>query len=144
MISSFMGEWRFLSNFWEVVIQFDGEFYNSVEHAYQALKTLDINERMRIQKCVTPGEAKLVGKTLTLRSDWDEVKLGLMEKLLRQKFAPGLLITDRLCQTYPRILIEGNYWGDTFWGMCNGVGENHLGKLLMKIRNEMHVRHEDL
>lgn len=134
-IRQFKDEFRYLSNFHPCSIVFEEEVYPSVEHAYQAAKTLDLHERALIRAKRRPGEAKKAGQQVVLRPDWEEVKLSIMEHLLRQKFASGNL-RIWLLATKGYELIEGNYWNDTFWGVCNGVGENHLGKLLMKIREE--------
>ncbi len=141
MIDSFTGPYRFLSNFWmltfEVFLSDDPSVgYPSTEHAYQAAKTTDLTLRRDILT-LTPGRSKRFGMHVKMRPDWDTAKLGIMEHLLRQKFAftPASL-AQRLDDTGDTILIEGNTWGDVYWGVCHGVGENHLGKLLMKIRAE--------
>lgn len=134
MIKSFRS--TFLSNFWFVPVSLDGEIYRSVEHAYQAAKTLDPKERKMIQAANLPTQAKHLGKCVKLRPDWNDVKLVVMEDLLRQKFQHKAL-KDRLFRTGSQELIEGNTWNDTFWGVCNGVGENNLGKILMKIRGDI-------
>lgn len=133
-ISSFSGPHRFLSNFWSVEVTLDGVVYHSVENAYQAAKTLDRNARSVLTYC-TAGDAKRIGKGFELRPDWENIKLAVMEDLLRQKFSQEPH-RSRLLETVGRELVEGNWWGDTFWGVCQGFGENHLGKLLMKIRDE--------
>lgn len=133
MIPEFQGEFRFLSNFWPCVIEFEGIKFPSVEHAYQAAKTLDIKERQRIAKLFTPGKAKRAGKELKIRPDWEEIKIPIMRELLMKKFSHRELMF-RLKKTEGE-LIEGNEWGDIFWGICRGQGENHLGKLLMEIRD---------
>lgn len=136
MISRFSGEYRWLSNFWLVDILYEGRVYASVEHAYQAAKTDNPLARQAIAAQPTPGAAKRAGQLFPLRKDWDDVKLKAMENLLRIKFAdPGL--RRKLLDTNDELLVEGNVWGDTFWGICDGTGENHLGKLLMKIREEL-------
>lgn len=137
MISEFQGKYRWLSNFWPCEVILDGEKYSSVELAYVAAKTLDKNIRSQIQECKTPGQAKRFGRTLKLRNDWDNIKLFIMEDLLRQKFAKRSELGNKLIATGEQQLIEGNNWGDRFWGVCRGRGLNHLGKLLMKIRNEI-------
>lgn len=139
MINRFKDEYRWLSNFYPCVVKMDGESYPSVEHAYQASKTLDIKKRKQFQNDnLTSGQAKKLGKTLQIRPDWEDIKLSIMEELLRQKFNQRLF-KIRLIETNNKELIEGNNWGDTFWGIYNGKGSNHLGKLLMKIRGILQI-----
>lgn len=135
-ITEFQGKYRFLSNFWPCQIHFEGLTFPSVEHAYVAAKTTNLQHRETIRQLPSAGEAKRYGRKIKLRSDWEAVKLDCMLDFLEQKFAlekfgPGLL------ETGDRELIEGNRWGDTFWGVCEGVGENHLGRLLMQVRDEI-------
>lgn len=138
LIYNFTGEYRFLSNFWPCRIVFDRLIYPSVEHAYVAAKTLNPAERAFVRKCcLSPGDAKRFGRELTLRRDWDAVKLAVMEDFLRQKFAPHTPLAEKLLATGDAKLVEGNTWGDTFWGRCRGKGRNHLGNLLMIIREEL-------
>jgi ribA/ribD-fused uncharacterized protein len=136
-IDSFSGEYRWLSNFWFCPVTLDGIVYPSTEHAYQAAKFDDPKMRDNICKAATFKQAKHLGYAAGLRLDWELVKLKVMEDLLRQKFKPGSDLAVKLISTQGRKLIEGNTWGDTFWGICKGKGHNHLGKLLMKIREEL-------
>jgi ribA/ribD-fused uncharacterized protein len=138
MIDSFRGEYRFLSNFYPANVVLDGLTYSSVEHAYQAAKTLDEHYRARIRHTATPGDAKRLGRRIFLRSDWKQAKVGVMFELLRQKFAEEPL-RGRLLATGDEELVEGNEWGDTFWGVCGGRGENMLGMLLMRVRGELNA-----
>lgn len=135
-IDEFKGDFRFLSNFSPVEVKYDGNVYKSVEHAYQAAKTLDDNIRKTIREAETAGKAKKIGKNIPLREDWNDVKIDIMESLLREKFSKQLF-KQLLKNTGDAELIEGNTWGDEFWGVYNNYGHNHLGKLLMKIRNEL-------
>lgn len=135
-INRFRGSHFFLSNFYFCFVNLDGELYPSVEHAYQAAKTLNKSKRFTIQTAKDPATAKRLGRRVSHRRDWKEVKLSVMEGLLKQKFSDGEL-RQRLINTGNEEIIEGNTWGDTFWGVCNGKGENQLGKLLMKIREEI-------
>lgn len=134
-IDKFDGEYRWLSNFWPCAISFNGLVFSSLEAAYVAAKTDDPTEIMYINT-LTPGQAKKYGRTLELRPDWDEVKVYAMLFLLRKKFKKGSDLAKMLDATGDAELIEGNTWGDTFWGVCNGIGENNLGKLLMQVREE--------
>jgi ribA/ribD-fused uncharacterized protein len=133
VIDSFAGRNSFLSNFFPCKIRFEGITYLTSEHAFQAAKTLDIDERKLIALAPTAGKAKRMGRKLKLRRDWDSVRIEIMEAILRIKFSDPDLLT-RLLETGTEELVEGNNWGDRFWGKVNGEGENQLGKLLMKIR----------
>lgn len=132
-IAGFFGPNRFLSNFVPVKIRFAGLLYPTVEHAYVAAKTLDPQKQRFITHIEFPGEAKQYGKRLVLRPDWDTVKFDIMREFLIQKFTQEPY-QSKLLATGNAYLEETNSWGDTIWGVCNGVGENNLGKLLMKIR----------
>jgi len=134
-IKEFQGEFRFLSNFWPVEIENEGMQFMSVEHAFQAAKTTDIVEKILIQVSISPGKAKKLGRLVHLKENWEEIKIEVMLQLLRKKFSDPIL-KQKLIDTNEAILEEGNTWNDTFWGIYNGVGENHLGKLLMKVREE--------
>ncbi len=139
-IASFSGEYRYLSNFWPAEVTFEGHRYPSVEHAYQAAKTLDAEARARIAALPTPSEAKRAGRALTYRADWDRVKLDVMERCVRDKFINHAVLGAKLLATGEAELVEGNDWGDEFWGVCEGRGANHLGKILMKVRAELRQR----
>jgi ribA/ribD-fused uncharacterized protein len=142
VIHEFRGEYRFLSNFVPVEVEFEGMKFSSVEHAYVAAKTTNPVTRAYIQTIETPGEVKRYGRTLELREDWEDVRLEVMEGLLRQKFSKQPF-KDLLRLTGDAYIVEGNVWHDNFWGSCRcencGVnkGENHLGRLLMEIRGEI-------
>lgn len=134
-ITSFKGYYFFLSNFYTVNIVYDQLTYPSVEHAYQAAKTLDLGYRELIQRASTAGKAKQIGKVVPIRDNWELIKIAVMRNLVRQKFQDEQL-NSRLQNTSPAVLEEGNYWGDTFWGVdLDGNGSNWLGKILMEIRD---------
>jgi ribA/ribD-fused uncharacterized protein len=141
-IDKFEGENRFLSNFWlcDIYDTEDEEVYRSVEHIFQAKKTLDKKERKAIRECATPGQAKKMGKTVTLRADWEQVKIPYMKTFVKQKFVIHRDLLEKLLATGDEELIEGNTWGDDFWGVCNnGIGQNNLGKILMEVRDELRL-----
>lgn len=135
-INKFAGEFHFLSNFHPSYILYDGIVWRNAEAPYQAMKTEDINQRLNIAEFEKPGEAKKYGRLLTLREDWDDIKLEIMEDVVRCKFGQNALLREMLLATENLELIEGNTWGDKYWGVCDGEGENHLGKILMKVRDE--------
>ncbi len=136
-IDSFSGTYHWLSNFSPAPVRYGLVTYPTVEHAYQAAKTNDADQRKSIKLADSPGRAKHMGQRVTLRPDWETVKLDVMRDLLWQKFAPGTELARKLLTTGDAQLIEGNYWGDIFWGVCRGQGENHLGRLLMAVREKL-------
>jgi ribA/ribD-fused uncharacterized protein len=135
-IDSFSGQYRFLSNFWPSPVMLDGEIYPTVEHAFQAAKTRDPGMRNVIRMASSPGLAKRLGRSVRLRDDWETIKVPIMSDLVWLKFQDRIL-RQALIGTNPAQLIEGNSWNDTFWGVCNGVGQNHLGRILMNIREHL-------
>ena len=123
-IMNFEGEFGFLSNFWpSLIIEGDERWITS--------------EREKIRNAPTPGKAKRLGRKATLRDDWDGIKITVMLHTLRLKFGQNRKEREMLLATGDRLLIEGNHWGDTFWGVCDGEGENMLGILLMQVRDEI-------
>lgn len=135
-VTSFGGAQRFLSNFYECprTVIHDGLQYPTVEHAFQAAKSLDPIARRLVADQRTPGDAKRAGRQLALRKDWEDVKLDVMRSCVRAKFELDESLALQLYRTWPMPLIEGNHWNDTFWGVCRGRGENWLGRILMEVR----------
>lgn len=136
IINKFSGRYNFLSNFYPCRIYLDGIAFPSVEHAFQAAKTLNIEERKNVAVCRTSAEAKKYGRNVELRNDWERVKVQIMLDLLRQKFQ-NVSLKELLISTEDAELVEGNTWNDTFWGVSNNTGSNMLGKLLMQVRSEI-------
>ncbi len=137
-ISCFREEYIFLSNFYEAEVTWGGLTYGSSEAAFQAQKCADEAEK----QCFTefgPGKSKGVGRRVRLRPDWEEVRVGIMEEIIRAKFTQHPELACRLLATGGKVLVEGNRWGDTFWGVDwrTGQGENHLGRILMQVREEL-------
>ncbi|MCM1230243.1 MAG: NADAR family protein [Ruminococcus flavefaciens] len=108
--------------------------YSSVEAAFQSMKTLDYDQRVKFCH-YTPTIAKRVGRHIALRDDWDQIRDAVMWTCLVQKFEQHPDLVEKLIGTKTNMIIEGNSWGDCYWGVCNGVGENRLGYMLMQIRN---------
>lgn len=136
-IDCFDGEYAFLSNFYDSPIEKDGIVYPTNEHFFQAMKTLDNEERKKIAAAETPGKAKRMGRNVKLRPDWEQSKFQIMKEGLTLKFLCHKDLAEKLVATGDAWLIEGNWWGDTYWGVCNGVGHNMLGNLLMEIRGDL-------
>lgn len=140
IINSFSGKYHFLSNFSEAEVWLDGMSYPSTEYAYQAAKTFDARWRRKIQLAESPNEAKRLGRKAPLRDNWEDIKDEIMYKMVRQKFRQHADLTELLLSTGDAELVEGNWWGDTYWGVCKGKGKNMLGKTLMAVREELKER----
>lgn len=135
-IKEFRGLYHFLSNFHEASVYWDGITYRNNEAAFQSAKLVDKNERLQFAD-MSPNEAKKLGRVVTLRKDWEDVKLNIMYEIVKAKFTQNAGLTIRLLETGDVLLEEGNHWGDRYWGTVNGIGENHLGKILMRVREEL-------
>lgn len=165
MISSFTDKYAFLSNFYPCIINEERKYFEkkeipelnitdvgydiihhfnwpSAEHYYQSLKTINLEEKIKVFLCKTPGQAKRMGNKLTLISNWEKIKVPNMEFVVTEKFRQNKDLLELLLNTYPERLLEGNYWHDNFWGKClckkcsDIITKNHLGIILMSIRNQ--------
>lgn len=137
MINEFRGKYYFLSNFYSSPVTYEGLIYLNNEATFQSAKTFSDRE------CFTnldPSSAKKLGRRVQLRSDWEDVKYNVMYEIVKAKFTQNLKLKAKLLETDNQHLEEGNTWGDEIWGTVNGVGENNLGKILMRVREE--IRHE--
>lgn len=137
-VTSFRGAYDFLSNMYSATFMWDGRTYRNSEAAFQSAKTLDPVERDTFSE-MNGVTAKREGKKVALRKDWEEVKVEIMEEVVRAKFSQNPELKERLVATGAMELMEGNNWHDTFWGVNAKTleGENHLGQILMKVRAEL-------
>lgn len=137
-IMTFRGKYDFLSNMYTATFEWDGRTYRNSEAAFQSAKSLDPAVRDEFSE-MTGVVAKREGKKVKLRGDWESVKDGIMEEVVRAKFSQNPDLLQRLIDTGDIELTEGNRWHDTYWGvdLMSGKGENHLGIILMKIRSEL-------
>lgn len=135
-IDRFDGKYRFLSNFADCRVVYGRVDYKNAEAAFQAQKTLDMDERERIAE-MDPGQAKRAGRRVSLRHDWEDVKRAEMARIVAAKFRQDGDLARLLLETGSAELVEGNTWNDTFWGVCRGKGQNWLGRILMALRQEM-------
>ena len=146
-IHEFQGDYRFLSNFWDSPIPIPGVgTFATAEHLYQALKTTDRAEVAQVLHAPTAGQAKRMGQNLTLRSDWDAVKLRAMQITVSRKFYANYDLLQMLWNTGDSPLIEGNHWHDNYWGSCSCAAcadkpkLNRLGYILMDLRSETYAQ----
>lgn len=138
-IDSFQCEYEFLSNFYEgrdQIIRDEGLSYKSVEAAFQAAKTLSKKMR-KVFTELSPSAAKYLGRHIELRDDWESIKDDVMLRLVTYKFTHSEGLRELLLDTEDAELIEGNWWNDKYWGVCNGEGQNKLGKILMQVREKL-------
>ena len=142
----FGGGYHPFSNFYPAPVEFEGLIYSTGEGAFQAAKTLEIENRKSFQN-IPPGVAKKMGRRLKLRKDWEEVKYKVMVEILKSKFSNGEL-QKILLDTGDRYIIENtSRWHDNIWGNCecemsNYIeGQNLLGKALMEVRCEIRRHH---
>lgn len=136
-ILGFFGPFRWLSNFHYANVELDGVLYTTNEHAYQAAKHLDLDYRAFIGRLTKPRDAMVAGRDRPARQGWDEMKYDVMWDLNAQKFSNHPKLREMLLETGDAYLEETNSWGDIYWGVCNGVGQNNLGKILMDVRSKI-------
>lgn len=135
-IDYFREEYEFLSNFYPTKLIFNGVTYYNAEAAYQAQKSLLQTMRFRFSN-LSADEAKKLGQIIEMRPDWDEIKYVVMKQVVYAKFTQNPTLAQDLLDTGDKPLKEGNTWGDVYWGvdLKTGEGENHLGEILMQIRD---------
>ena len=143
VIDIFRGKFAFLSNFHPSRIEYQGITYPTVEHAYQAAKFQDRETKLMIAALKTPGDAKRAGKYRKMSGaaarKWDVDRVEVMMELIRIKFSRDPMRALLLGMTWDWKLVEGNWWGDKFWGVDGKTGEgmNILGEILMIVRKEI-------
>jgi len=147
-ITNFRGKHKFLSNFYSPCpVTYEGMTFPSTEHAYQAAKFTDKKLRVQLLKENKPVDVKRLARKLeregNRRDDWNDIKIDVMEGLVMQKFTRYNDLKTSLINTGNARLVEGNTWHDNIWGVCScpkcvGItGQNHLGKVLMRVRKEV-------
>ena len=146
MIVRFEADYAFLNNSFPCSVVWEGVEYQSVEHAFQASKTIDVEQSEAIRNAPTPLEAYHLGMRVTLRPNWNESRFDVMLGCLRAKFRDPVLREKLLATGETTKLVNDTYvsfthnpWfrRDRVWGMYDGTGENRLGELLMQIRKEL-------
>lgn len=130
-IEKFEGKYHFLSNFHNAKIIYEGITYDNNEAAFQAQK--DLSRKLEFTN-IPPNQAKKLGRRVNLRKDWEQVKIPIMEEIVYAKFTQNAELLQKLLDTGDAKLVEGNWWNDKFWGICNGEGRNELGKILENLR----------
>ena len=151
IISKFFGEYAFLSNFSDHPVTMQGPFptleptvFPTAEHAYQAAKATTREDFEKVVSAPTPGVAKKIGRRIKVRGGWEDVKISVMAAVVEAKFAAGSQLATQLLETGSATLVEGNEWGDDFWGAYKGRGVNMLGVILMDRRSELLAATQDV
>ena len=134
-INGFIGGYRWLSNYHECPVYYEGIKYPSSENAFMAAKTLLYSERLQFTN-ISSDEAKVIGRTIKLRPNWNEIRVEVMYAVVFDKFYRNKGLRKWLLATGDKLLVDGNDRNDKFWGVCEGEGENMLGKILMQIRKD--------
>ncbi|WP_413221473.1 NADAR family protein [Tritonibacter mobilis] len=127
------------SNFAPYGVAFEGTWWRTVEHYFQAMKFHDADHRDHIRRCHKPKAAKALGMTraIPLRTDWEEVKDDIMLTAVRCKFQTHAAPRQLLLSTGEATLVE-NAPMDAYWGCGpDGRGLNKLGQILMTVRREL-------
>lgn len=133
-IDSFRGKNYYLSNFYERLVTYDGITYKNNEAAFQAQKCISYEDRKQFSD-LNASEAKRLGRKVSLRPDWESIKVDVMTNIVHAKFEQNKDLAEKLCNTDTAFLEEGNTWGDRIWGTVNGNGKNLLGHILMSERD---------
>lgn len=140
MISEFRGKYYFLSNFYSSPVYYRGMTFRNAEAAFHAQK-----DRSRASEFtrLNPSEAKRLGRRVRLRRDWEDIKEDIMFEVVMAKFGGSQALADALLATGDEKLVEGNTWGDRYWGVCDGKGLNKLGGILERVRENLRMLRKD-
>lgn len=135
-IFGFFNEYRFLSNFHVCEIIYEGISYPSSEAAYMSAKSTDLDVK-KVFTTLEPWKARKAGQLIELRADWEKIKNQVMFDVNLDKYTRHEDLKKLLLATGNKYLEETNWWNDKYWGVCNGEGQNWLGKTLMKVRDQL-------
>ena len=138
MIKEFKNQYFFLSNFYECPIYYNKLVFCNAEAAFQAQKAINEKDQYKFIN-LSASQARKLGKTVQLRKDWEKIKDNVMYEIVKRKFTINKELQQKLLETKEEELVEGNWWHDTYWGVDSktGIGQNKLGKILMKVREEV-------
>jgi ribA/ribD-fused uncharacterized protein len=155
VITEFRRQYRFLSSFYDQApftwTDWTGQLWQAPtrEHAFQASKTVNEKAIHWVMTAPSAGEAKTRGRQVPLVAGWDTISRSVMLRLAVGQYQLYPELCALLAATAPAILIEGNSWGDYFWGAipdsalgqmiprwADGTlaGHNWLGRVLMMAR----------
>ncbi len=124
-------------------IEFEGEIFETAEHAYQAGKARKPEVKAWLMAAPTPALLAMAAHGLyvwDINSDWSRVKFDRMRGVLRAKFTQHRDLLAILLSTRSARLIESATVDNAvnrLWGEVNGVGKNMLGEMLMELRTTL-------
>ena len=127
------------SNFSSYQVEWKGLVWKTSEHAYQASKFLDEKIKKEIFDSRSAYDSKMLSIKYKdkIRDGWYDMRLPIMEEIIREKLAQHPHIKKKLLQTENRPIIEASK-DDSFWGWGpNKTGQNNHGKIWMKLREEL-------
>jgi ribA/ribD-fused uncharacterized protein len=136
IVDRFVGEYAFLSNMYPSRVEVFGKVFRCAEAAFQAAKCKDPKQMASFEP-MDGKQARAVGRKIELRSDWNDVRVHVMQHIVAAKFAQNRGLAEKLVKTGHAKLVEGNTWNDKFWGVCDGEGKNVLGLILMSVREKV-------
>lgn len=135
-IGGFVGEYRWLSNFFPCRVEWEGRVYRSTEAAYQSGK-YPAAER-DVFTTLDPDPAKKLSRTKPYdTAAWETRKERTMREVIWAKFSQNPELAAKLRATGDKLLEETNWWGDEIWGVFKGKGQNLLGRVLMDTRTRL-------
>ena len=131
------------SNFAYAPMEYNGLHFDSSEAAWQAQKCTN-SEDIKQFCNLSASAAKRLGRSVTLRKDWEDVKYDIMVEVLKAKFTQNQNMLRVLLSTQDKLLVEDTTgWHDNIWGSCScprcaaTTGKNLLGKALMQVRSDL-------
>lgn len=144
-ITRFYGDYGFLNNFYESPITMpfskierEEVIFPTAEHVYQVTKCAKKEDIEKIIDCCkTAAAAHTIGQKVERKKNWNDIKLASMCATLSFKFEQNKDLAEKLRVTKEYYLVNENDYGDTFWGVCNGIGHNFLGYSLMLVRSTL-------
>ena len=139
-IDSFTGYFDFMHNNFQTPVYYEGILYPSVTHAYHAARSTDERTRRAILNSETFQILGNIAIRIEDPPDWQEKKVKIMEQLLRDKFRRSKELQEKLRTTEHRELVmtyQEKKKNNLYWGVVKGKGQNQLGRILMRIRDDL-------
>jgi ribA/ribD-fused uncharacterized protein len=144
-VDSFTGYFEFLHNNFLSPIYYEGSLYPSVTHAYHAARSRDEQTKNAILNADSFQTVAKIARRIEDPEGWSLTRTSIMERLVRDKFRRSRELQEKLKATEKRELLmtyDEETPGNFFWGTVKEKGQNQLGRILMKIRNDLLSCHE--